>query len=127
MVENCGRPWSTCKQLLGIARGAFAHVLGKRLIDVNPVVGIDLVTIKSKQPAIRSRVMLMKASEIALNHKLPGIEGIYDVREEIPERRAAMEAWARFIEGCCDGKDPQASDSAIAATNVVPFKRRAAA
>ncbi|HEX2655594.1 MAG TPA: integrase arm-type DNA-binding domain-containing protein [Xanthobacteraceae bacterium] len=59
-------------------------------------------------------------SEIALNHKLPGIEGVYDVREEIPERRAAMEAWARFIDECCGGGAP----APIAAPNVVQFKPR---
>ncbi|KAA1003585.1 tyrosine-type recombinase/integrase [Paraburkholderia panacisoli] len=256
MVENCGRPWSVCQQLLGITRQIFAHAIGKRLIDANPVIGIDLTAVKGKQPAKRVRVMLMKnelsdvltglddklgrqdalmfrillatcvrqselirtkkawidlvrgswyveaeaiktrdaflvplaplvvewmreligmagdsewlcparstrsktghvgrsvlqtalrdafnrndfdvrrftphdtrstakghlrnlgfsrdISEIALNHKLPGIEGIYDVREEIPERRAAMEAWARFIEDCCESKEPDAGHS----------------
>ena len=62
-------------------------------------------------------------SEIALNHKLPGIEGVYDVREEIPERRAAMEAWARFIEKCCGGGAP----APAASSNVVQFKSRRAA
>lgn len=36
-------------------------------------------------------------SELALNHKLEGMEGIYDVREEIPERREALEIWAKFL------------------------------
>ena len=274
MVENCGRPWSTCNQLLGITRGIFAHALGKRLIDTNPAIGIDLAAIKGKQPAKRTRVMLMKhelsdvlvgldgklgrrdalmfrillatcvrqselvrakkaavdlvrgswyvraetvktrdaflvplaplviewmreliamagdsewlcparstlsktghvgrsalqislrqafernnfdvrrftphdtrstakghlrnlgfsrdISEIALNHKLPGIEGIYDVRQEIPERRAAMEAWAKFIEDCCTGLPPadQQQPDIEQRSNVVQFKRRAAA
>lgn len=65
-------------------------------------------------------------SEIALNHKLPGIEGIYDVREEIPERRAAMEAWARFIEKCCDGPAPNEATPA-GTSNVIPFRARHAA
>ncbi|WP_321896072.1 tyrosine-type recombinase/integrase [Paraburkholderia heleia] len=62
-------------------------------------------------------------SEIALNHKLPGIEGVYDVREEIPERRRAMEAWAKFIGDCCDGTTPHEDRS----SNVVQFKPRRAA
>lgn len=272
MVENCGRPWSTCNQLLGIARVLFAHAVGKRLIDANPAVGIDLKAVKGKRPAKRARVMLMKhelsdvlaglddkigrrdalmfrillatcerqselvrakkaavnlargswyvpaetvktrdaflvplaplvvewtreligmagdsewlcparsslsktghvgrsvlqisirmafarsdfdvrrftphdtrstakghlrnlgfsreISEIALNHKLPGIEGIYDVREEIPERRAAMEAWARFIEECCHGEGPDESRARCSGGNVVQFQRRVAA
>jgi len=39
-------------------------------------------------------------SEIALNHTLKGMEGIYDVREEIPERRQALELWAEFLVKC---------------------------
>jgi integrase len=265
MIESSGRPWSTCEQLLGITRGVFAHAVGKRLVDANPVAGIDLTAIKGKQPPKRARVMLTKEelshvlaglddklgrhdalmfrvllatcvrqsellrarkaavdlargtwyvtaetvktrdaflvplaplvvewmreliamagdsewlcparntqsktgrvgrsalqsslreafkrndfdvrrftphdtrstakghlrnlgfsreiSEIALNHKPPGIEGIYDVREEIPERRAAMEAWARFIEECCTATPPAAETG----SNVVPFGPR---
>jgi integrase len=272
MIEHCGRPWSVCQQLLWITRGIFALAVGKRLIDTNPVIGIDLTAVKGSRPAKRVRVMLMKnelsdvltgiddklgrrdalmfrillatcvrqselvrakkatvdldrgswyvadetvktrdgflvplaprvvewmreliamagdsewlcparspsskkghvsrgvlqdairdafkrdefggrrftphdtrstakghlrnlgfsreISEIALNHKLPGIEGVYDVREEIPERRAAMEAWATFIEECFSGEGSEAGDSASQTTNVVPFKRRAAA
>lgn len=62
-------------------------------------------------------------SEIALNHKIKGVEGIYDVRDEIPERRAAMEAWAQFIVDCSNGKPP-AQDNG---SNVVPFRPRRAA
>lgn len=51
-------------------------------------------------------------SEIALNHALKGMEGIYDVREEIPERRQALELWAAFIAACERGES----------WNVVPLK-----
>ncbi|MBC8642143.1 tyrosine-type recombinase/integrase [Caballeronia sp. EK] len=51
-------------------------------------------------------------TEIALNHKLKGMERIYDVREEIPERREALELWAAFIVSCAEGKK----------WNVLPFK-----
>ncbi|UQN68258.1 hypothetical protein L0Z11_11235 [Burkholderia multivorans] len=44
-------------------------------------------------------------TEIALNHKLKGMEGVYDVRREIPERRAALERWAEFIAACADGRE----------------------
>ncbi|MEX3690844.1 tyrosine-type recombinase/integrase [Paraburkholderia sp. BR14263] len=268
MIECAGRPWSTSKALLGLTRQVFAHAIGKRLIDVNPAAGIDLSTIKGKQPAKRKRIMLSEnelatvlpglddklgrqdglmfrillatcvrqaelvrsrkdaidlargswlieadttktreaflvplaplvvewmceliamagdsewlcparrstshsgrvgrsvlqhairraferedfdvrrftphdtrstakghlrnlgfsreISEIALNHKLPGIEGVYDVREEIPERRHAMEAWAKFISDCCDGTTPHEDRT----SNVVQFKPRRAA
>lgn len=50
-------------------------------------------------------------SEIALNHKLKGMDGIYDVREEIPERRQALEIWARFILECAGHTPPPATRS----------------
>lgn len=56
-------------------------------------------------------------SEIALNHVLKGMEAVYDVRTEIPERREAMEKWAAFIAACEEG-DP----SPAPASNVVPFR-----
>ena len=43
-------------------------------------------------------------SEIALNHALKGMDAIYDVREEIPERRRAMGLWADFIVACERGE-----------------------
>lgn len=41
-------------------------------------------------------------TELALNHKLKGMERIYDVREDIPERRQALEQWAAFIVTCTE-------------------------
>lgn len=49
---------------------------------------------------MRNMGISREISEIALNHKLRGMEAIYDVREEIPERRRALELWAAFIESC---------------------------
>lgn len=268
MIETCERPWTVCDTLLVVCRTIFAHAIGRRQINVNPAVGIDLKAILGPRPPKRKRVMLQRdelekllpsideligrqnglmfrvllstcvrtielvtarkslidlelgswrvlsdstktkqeflvplaplvvewieelvamsgdsewlcparnsqsqtghvgkgilraainrafttrglgirrftphdtrstakghlrnlgfsreISEIALNHKLPGIEGVYDVREEIPERRAAMEAWTRFIEQCCGGGAPAPGTS----SNVVQFKSRRAA
>ena len=58
-------------------------------------------------------------SEVALNHVLRGMEGIYDVREEIPERRKALKVWADFLVQCKEGGPTPASSK----SNVVPFKR----
>ncbi len=58
-------------------------------------------------------------SEIALNHKLKGMEGIYDVREEIPERRRALALWADFLQACEQGAPPPSIPSA----KVVPLRR----
>ncbi|ARK42596.1 tyrosine-type recombinase/integrase [Burkholderia pseudomallei] len=49
---------------------------------------------------MRNMGVSREISEIALNHKLRGMEAVYDVREEIPERRQALELWAAFIESC---------------------------
>jgi integrase len=53
---------------------------------------------------MRNMGISREISEIALNHVLPGMEGIYDVREEIPERRHALERWAAFIDACESGR-----------------------
>jgi excisionase family DNA binding protein len=39
-------------------------------------------------------------SEMCLNHKLPGVEGIYDQYTYYAERKAALEAWAGFLQRC---------------------------
>lgn len=54
-------------------------------------------------------------SEMCLNHKLPGVEGIYDVHTYYPERRAALELWASFLANCQSGKP----------WNVTPIKKTA--
>lgn len=43
-------------------------------------------------------------SEMCLNHKLPGVEGIYDQHNYYDERRAALELWASFLTTCQAGK-----------------------
>ncbi|VVE49609.1 tyrosine-type recombinase/integrase [Pandoraea sputorum] len=52
-------------------------------------------------------------SEMCLNHKLAGVEGVYDVHTYYSERRAALELWGRFLVACRDDK----------AWNVTPMKR----
>ena len=49
---------------------------------------------------MRNMGISREISELALNHKLKGMEGIYDVREEIPEKREALNLWAEFIVEC---------------------------
>lgn len=55
---------------------------------------------------MRNMGVSREISEIALNHKLKGMEGIYDVREEIPERRRALAMWADFLLACETGAPP---------------------
>jgi integrase len=54
-------------------------------------------------------------SELALNHKRRGIEGIYDVREEVPELRVALQFWSDYLVRCERG-----------ITNTVPITAAAA-
>ncbi len=54
-------------------------------------------------------------SEMCLNHKLAGVEGIYDQHNYFAERRAALELWARFLVSCEAGK----------AWNVTPQRKQA--
>ncbi|MFL9952791.1 tyrosine-type recombinase/integrase [Paraburkholderia nemoris] len=54
-------------------------------------------------------------TEMCLNHKLKGVEGIYDRYTYYDERRAALKLWARFIATCQAGKK----------WNVVPLRQTA--
>ena len=104
-----------------VLRDAVKKAFDERGLDIRRFTPHD--TRSTAKGHLRNMGFSREISEIALNHKLKGIEGVYDVREEIPERRAAMEAWARFIAECSDGHAPESGKS----TNVVQFKPRRAA
>ncbi|WP_321946520.1 tyrosine-type recombinase/integrase [Paraburkholderia sp. J10-1] len=108
-----------------ILRDAIARAFEDKGLEIRRFTPHD--TRSTAKGHLRNLGFSKEISEIALNHKLPGIEGIYDVREEIPERRAAMEAWARFIAGCCDSTDPHGKHEAPATSNVVQLRPRRAA
>lgn len=55
-------------------------------------------------------------AERCLNHKLKGMEGIYDRHDYLGERRRALELWAGFLQACEAGKD----------WNVVPLQKATA-
>lgn len=55
-------------------------------------------------------------SEMCLNHKLAGVEGIYDQHTYYEERRAALVLWAAFLATCQAGKE----------WKVTPFRKSAA-
>ncbi|MGF6610628.1 integrase [Paraburkholderia sp. WSM4175] len=54
-------------------------------------------------------------TEMCLNHKLKGVEGIYDQYTYYDERRAALELWARFL-SCCQAGEKW---------NVTPLRKHA--
>src|SRR5690606_496217 len=73
---------------------------------------------------LRNMGVSREISEIALNHTLKGMEAIYDVREEIPERRQALAMWADFLIACETGTShPQASKPTI--SNIIQFRKLA--
>lgn len=54
-------------------------------------------------------------SEMCLNHKLRGVEGIYDQHTYYEERRAALELWAQFLANCQSGEKWNVTPLKIAA------------
>lgn len=65
---------------------------------------------------LRNMGVSREITELALNHALKGMEGVYDVREEIPERRRALMMWSEFLVQCESGGEP-------APSNVVQLRR----
>lgn len=56
-------------------------------------------------------------AERCLNHKIKGVEGIYNRHDYLPERRDALNKWAALLEACERGEE----------SNLVPFRRATAA
>lgn len=54
-------------------------------------------------------------TERCLNHKIPGMEGVYDRGDYFEERKAALELWAAFLGSCEDNKE----------FNVIPLRKKA--
>jgi integrase len=52
---------------------------------------------------MRKLAVTRDISEMCLNHKLKGVEGIYDLHTCYDERRAALTLWASFIGNCQAG------------------------
>jgi integrase len=53
-------------------------------------------------------------AERCLNHKVEGVEGIYDRHDYFDERREGLTKWAAFLESCEAGTD----------WNVVPIRSK---
>jgi integrase len=54
-------------------------------------------------------------AERCLNHKLKGVEGIYDRHDYFEERKAALNEWARLLEAMEEGRPDY---------NIVPLKKK---
>jgi hypothetical protein len=44
-------------------------------------------------------------SEMCLNHKLMGVEGIYDQHTYYPEKRQVLSTWLQFLMACKAGEE----------------------
>jgi integrase len=80
---------------------AFERAFKRGDIDIRRFTPHD--TRSTAKGHLRNLGFSREISEIALNHALKGMEGIYDVREEIPERRRALAAWTDFLLQCETG------------------------
>lgn len=59
-------------------------------------------------------------SEMCLNHKLLGVEGIYDQHTYFEERKEALEKWARFLIDCETGSNGASTDTSKIASRSEP-------
>jgi hypothetical protein len=53
-------------------------------------------------------------AERCLNHKLKGVEGIYNAHDYCDERRAALNLWAEVVEACEEGREWRPADNVVA-------------
>ena len=97
LAKNKGKP-------IGQATlwAAIDSIFKRKAIDIRRFTPHD--TRSTAKGHMRNLGVSREISEIALNHTLKGMEGIYDVREEIPERRQALELWASFLAACEEGR-----------------------
>jgi integrase len=84
---------------------AFARAFKRGDLDIRKFTPHD--TRSTAKGHLRNLGFSREISEVALNHSLKGMEAIYDVREEIPERRTAMSAWSDFVVYCETGETPK--------------------
>jgi len=94
---------------------ALQRAFDRKDIDIRTFTPHD--TRSTAKGHMRNMGISREISEVALNHALKGMDAIYDVREEIPERREALEKWANFIVACEQGEP-----SPVPTSNVVPFR-----
>ncbi|MGO8754840.1 MAG: tyrosine-type recombinase/integrase [Gallionellaceae bacterium] len=93
------------------------NTLNVGLSKVKPLLGdMENFTIHDFRRTARTHLSALGVSshiaERCLNHKIEGVEGIYDRHDYFDERRQALAKWAVFLEACETGKD----------WNVVPLR-----
>lgn len=86
---------------------------------VQPLMNVEPFTIHDFRATMRTHLTSnaigvdVFVAERCLNHKIPGMAGVYDRGDYFIERRAALEKWAAFLQTAEEGKD----------WNVTPLRR----
>jgi integrase len=86
------------------------NTLNVALSKVKPLLGdMENFTIHDFRRTARTHLaslgVIPHIAERCLNHKVEGVEGIYDRHDYVDERREALTKWAAFLECCETGKD----------------------
>lgn len=68
LLENTDVPWSESRMLLCTAKMLFRHAAGRKLLAINPCIGIELPSLVGKRPPIRRRLMLSEEELKQLLH-----------------------------------------------------------
>lgn len=102
-----------------IGEGYLNRVIKNHVI---PLMGdIEPFTIHDFRATLKTNLSSKKigvngfVSERCLNHKIPGMEGVYDRGDYYPERKEALQLWANFLDTCEKGES----------WNVIPIKQQA--
>ena len=82
------------------------NTLNVALSKVKPLMeGVENFTIHDFRRTARTHLAALgigpHIAERCLNHKIKGVEGIYNRHDYFPERREALAKWAKFLE-CCE-------------------------
>ena len=78
---------------------------------VMPLMGVESFTLHDLRATMRTHLTSnaigvdVFVAERCLNHKIPGMAGVYDRGDYFVERRAALEKWAAFLQTAEEGKD----------------------
>ena len=88
-----------CKDYLSAPMQDFVYPL---MTDCDPFVIHDLR--RTMRTHLGKLGVNRFVAERCLNHKIAGMEGIYDAGDYLPERRAALDKWALFLDSCESGK-----------------------
>ena len=114
LIEDCKLTWGE-SSLLHTVREAIGYWIAQDQPKVRPFTPHDLrSTTKSHMRALG---VPRDISEMCLNHKLTGVEGIYDRHTDYSERREALLTWVQFLMDC------EAGDKTVAAKEPVASHR----